>query len=74
MKKDEIDYVRRDALRDLALKIDALEREASALHAFPTLRALNRAKNAAGWEAAGNLTAAAECADEDSYLLPRINA
>lgn len=44
----------------LLLDINALEMRANALHLFPCARALNNAKNAAGWQLAGNIERANE--------------
>lgn len=44
----------------LLLDINALEMRANAMHLFPCARALNNAKNAAGWQMAGNIDRAAE--------------
>lgn len=38
--------------------IDALEQRANRMHLFPCARALNNAKNAAGWQLAGNISEA----------------
>lgn len=48
-----------DAAR-LITDINALEIRANELHLFPCARALNNAKNAAGWQLAGDIEAAAE--------------
>lgn len=45
-------------LRDIL----ALEMRANALGLFPAARALNNAKNAAGWQLAGNIEKADEAA------------
>lgn len=42
----------------LLLDIDALERRANAMGLYPCARALNNAKNAAGWQLAGNISEA----------------
>lgn len=42
----------------LLLDIDALEQRANRMHLFPCARALNSAKNAAGWQLAGNIAEA----------------
>lgn len=48
----------KDDPSQLLLDIDALERRANALGLFPAARALNNAKNAAGWQLAGNISEA----------------
>ena len=50
----------KDDPSDLLLDINALEMRANALGLFPCARALNNAKNAAGWQLAGNISRAAE--------------
>lgn len=49
-----------DTPDQLLLDIDAIEQRANRMHLFPCARALNNAKNAAGWQLAGNLDRAAE--------------
>lgn len=43
-------------------EIEALEQEANRIGALVTARALNQAKNALGWEMAGNILAAGKAA------------
>ena len=43
---------------DLVQKLQALEQEAYRLNLFITARSINNAKNALGWEMAGNRTRA----------------
>lgn len=50
------------AKQQLLGEIEALEQEAHRIDAFVTARALNQAKNALGWEMAGNLLAAGKAA------------
>lgn len=52
----------RIALQALAREIDAIERHCHDLGFTITAAALNNAKNAAGWEASGDLTSAAKAA------------
>ena len=47
--------VAKDDPHVLMREIEALEMRANALHLFPCARALNNAKNAAGWQLAGNI-------------------
>lgn len=49
-----------DDAGQLLLDINALEMRANELHLFPCARALNNAKNAAGWQLAGNIERADE--------------
>lgn len=46
------------AAQELVRKLEALEQEAFRLDLFITARGINNAKNALGWELAGNLTRA----------------
>ena len=47
-----------DTPKQLLKDINALEMRAIELHLFPCSRALNNAKNAAGWQLAGDISAA----------------
>jgi hypothetical protein len=53
--KTYIVVVAGDSVDLLIRDIDALEQRANALHLYPAGRALNNAKNAAGWQSAGNI-------------------
>lgn len=56
--KTYIAKVAYDSPERLLRDIDALEQRANRLQLFPCARALNNAKNAAGWQLAGNIAAA----------------
>lgn len=53
--KTYLNTISRPKIDELILEIDALERKANSLGLYPAARALNNAKNAAGWQLAGNL-------------------
>lgn len=44
-----------DSSDQLLWDINAIELRANKMHLFPCARALNNAKNAAGWQLAGNI-------------------
>lgn len=50
------------AAQQLIGEIESLEREANRIGALVTARALKQAKNALGWEVAGNILAAGKAA------------
>lgn len=52
----------KDSPQSLIRDIQELEMRANALHLFPASRALNNAKNAVGWQIAGNIAKADEAA------------
>lgn len=60
--KTYVAEVRGDDPQTLIRDLAALEIRANALHLFPAARALNNAKNAIGWQVAGNIAKADEAA------------